>query len=72
MKLLCSLIDLQKNVGKFYRKTRHFVSCSTDAELTELYATVHSEELYKLRTPFNPSAPIKLCLNLVESAARTS
>ena len=72
MKLLYSLIDLEKNGGKFYRKPRHFVSWSTDAELTQIYAIVYSEELYKLRTSFSTSVPIKLCLNLVESAARTS
>jgi len=37
MKLLCSLVDLQKNGGKFHRKPRHFVSCSADVELTDVY-----------------------------------
>ena len=72
MKLLYSLIDIEKNGGKFCRKPRHFVSCSTDAELTEIYAIVYSEELHKLRASFSTSVPIKLCLNLVVPVARTS
>ena len=53
MKLLFSLIDLEKNRGNYYRKPRHFVSFSTDAELTEIYAIVYTEELHKLRSSFS-------------------